>query len=325
MTTPQRGRGGGAAAISVRGLRQSYGDFEAVRDVSFEVGRGELYALLGTNGAGKTTVIETLEGFRRPGAGAVRVFGIDPYGQPAALRERVDAVLQNSGQFPELTVRETVDLARDLCADPMGTAEVLAITGLEEQAGVVVRQLSGGQRRRLDLGTALLSRPEALFLDEPTAGMDPAARRAAWEVVSGAVRGGAAVVLTTHYLEEAERLADRIGIMHRGRMHVSGTLRSIVAERGDRIGFALPDGVRAGDLPALEGAQPDVELRGARAWVGYTVHGGDTELRAHRALAALVAWAERFRTGLPLLEVRPATLEDAFLSVADSTRELAEG
>ncbi|MFC3999779.1 ABC transporter ATP-binding protein [Nocardiopsis sediminis] len=306
-----------AAAISVRDLHQRYGDFEAVRGISFDVARGELFALLGTNGAGKTTTVETLEGFRRPASGTVRVFGIDPYGQPAALRERVDAVLQHSGVFAELTVAETVDLSRDLAADPLDRDHVLELTGLADKAGAAVRQLSGGQKRRLDLGLAVLSRPEALFLDEPTTGMDPEARRATWTLIAGLVDDGTAVLLTTHYLEEAERLADRLAIMHRGEIRVSGTLREVVAGRGDRIGFRLPHDVRAGDLPDLPGATVAVETRDGAAWAGYTVLGDDAEGRAHRALAPLMAWAGERGLTLDRLELRSASLEDVFLGVAD--------
>ncbi|GAB3438786.1 ABC transporter ATP-binding protein [Streptomonospora sediminis] len=306
-------------AISVRGLRQSYGTFEAVKGISFEVRRGELFALLGTNGAGKTTTIETLEGFRRPSSGTVRVFGTDPYGQPPELRERVDAVLQHSGLLPELTAAETVDLSRDLAADPMDRAEVLELVDLADKAKVPVNRLSGGQKRRLDLGLAVLSRPEALFLDEPTTGMDPEARRATWATIAELVRAGTAILLTTHYLEEAERLADRLAIMHRGEIRVEGTVRDVVAEWGDRIGFRLPADVRSADLPELPGASAAVEMRGSTPWVGYTVRGDDTAGRAHRALEALLEWARLRGTTLERLELRSASLEDVFLSVAEGT------
>ncbi|GAA1983739.1 ABC transporter ATP-binding protein [Nocardiopsis rhodophaea] len=313
------------AAVSVRDLRQSYGDFEAVKGISFDVVPGELFALLGTNGAGKTTTIETLEGFRRPTSGTVRVFGSDPYGQPPALRERTNAVLQHSGLFGELTVAETIDLSRDLCADPLGRDEVLALTGLADKARVAVRQLSGGQKRRLDLGLAVLTRPEVLFLDEPTTGMDPEARRETWTLIADLVADGVAVLLTTHYLEEAERLADRLAIMHRGEVKVAGTLREVVVGHGDRIAFRLPADVRFDDLPGLPGATAEVEMRQEEAWVSYTVRGEDTEGRAHGALAPLLAWADVHSTTLHRLEVRSASLEDVFLSVADGAADLVSG
>ncbi|KUP96382.1 ABC transporter ATP-binding protein [Thermobifida cellulosilytica] len=313
MTTTQHDE---SVAISVRDLRQSYGSFEAVRGVSFTVSPGELFALLGTNGAGKTTTIETVVGFRRPTGGSVRVFGLDPFGQPAQLRPRVNAVLQRSGVFEELTVAETVELARDLAADPMGTAEVLAAVNLAEKAGIAVRRLSGGERRRLDLGLAILTRPEVLFLDEPTTGMDPEMRRETWQIIKDQVENGTAVVLTTHYLEEAERLADRLAIMHRGEVRVSGTLGEVVSAWGDRIGFRLPDNLRSQDLPRLPDAEAALDVRGGDPWAVYTVTGPDTARRTHRALAALFSWADEHFLTLERLEARPASLEDVFLSVA---------
>ncbi|GAB3207113.1 ABC transporter ATP-binding protein [Marinactinospora endophytica] len=303
-------------AISVRDLRQSYGTFEAVRGISFDVAPGELFALLGTNGAGKTTTIETLEGFRRPSAGTVRVFGVDPYGQPPELRERVDAVLQHSGLFEELTVAETIDLSRDLAADPRDRADVLELVSLTDKADVAIRQLSGGQKRRLDLALALVSRPEVLFLDEPTTGMDPEARHATWKIVSDLVSEGVAVLLTTHYLEEAERLADRLAIMHHGEIRVEGRLDDVLTGWGDRIGFRLPERVRAEDLPDLPGADRDVDVHNGEPWVTYTVTGEDTAGRAHRALATLLAWAGERAVLLERLQVRGASLEDVFLDVA---------
>ncbi len=302
--------------ITVRELRQSYGDFEAVRGVSFDVARGELFALLGTNGAGKTTTIETLEGFRQPSSGTVRVFGTNPYGQPGELRERVDAVLQHSGVFDELTVAETVDLSRDLAADPLDRDTVLDTVGLVERAGVTVRQLSGGEKRRLDLGLAVLSQPEVLFLDEPTAGMDPEARRATWRVIEDLVAGGVAVLLTTHYLEEAERLADRIAIMHAGEIRVSGRIHEVLTGWGDRLGFRIPDGLRLDDLPDLPDAAAETDIRQGEPWVSYVVTGDDTTGRAHRAMVELLDWARHHDITLRRLELRSAALEDVFLSVA---------
>ncbi|MBB4929442.1 ABC-2 type transport system ATP-binding protein [Lipingzhangella halophila] len=325
ISPARTGTGITAPAISVRDLRQSYGDFEAVRGVSFGVGRGELFALLGTNGAGKTTTIETLEGFRRPTSGEVRVFGTDPFGQPASLRERVDAVLQHSGVFGELTVSETVDLSRDLAANPLDRDTVLRTIGLADRARVAVRQLSGGQKRRLDLGLALLSQPEVLFLDEPTAGMDPEARRATWRVIEDLVAGGVAVLLTTHYLEEAERLADRIAIMHAGEVRVSGRIHEVLTGWGDRIGFRIPDGLRLDDLPDLSGAAAEADIRENEPWVSYVVTGDDTAGRGHRAMAELLDWARHNDVTLQRLELRTASLEDVFLSVAaqDGVAELA--
>ncbi|MEV2278431.1 ABC transporter ATP-binding protein [Nocardiopsis sp. NPDC049922] len=308
--------------VAVRDLRQRYGDFEAVRGVSFEIHPGELFALLGTNGAGKTTTIETLEGFRRPSSGTVRVFGEDPYGQPAAIRERTNAVLQGSGLMEDLTVRETVDLARDLAAQPRGTEEVLDMVSLTDKRAVAVRQLSGGQKRRLDLALALVTTPEVLYLDEPTTGMDPEARIETWRIVSELKKDGVAILLTTHYLEEAERLADRLAIMHRGEVRVEGTLAGVLEGWGDRVAFAVPEDVSTDDLPELEGADLAVETRGQALWATYTVRGGDVADRAHHAVAALLAWAGGRGTTLRHLQVRGASLEDVFLSVADGAADL---
>ncbi|WP_285758612.1 ABC transporter ATP-binding protein [Nocardiopsis ansamitocini] len=320
MTTAQQ-----HTAISVQDLRQAYGTFEAVRGVSFDVAPGELFALLGTNGAGKTTTIETLEGFRKPTAGTVRVFGTDPFGQPAALRPRVNAVLQHSGVFEELTVAETIDLARDLAARPMGRVEVLKTVSLTDKATVAVRQLSGGQKRRLDLALAILTRPEVLFLDEPTTGMDPEMRRETWRIIGDQVAQGVAVLLTTHYLEEAERLADRLAIMRNGLVEVEGTVAGVVAGKGDRIGFRMPDRIRSEDLPRLPGARFSVEVRSGDQWAAYDVSGDDIAGRAHRAVATLMGWADSNGITLERLQVRTASLEDVFLDIADGDAAVPAG
>ena len=322
---PTGSRSAAGPVVSVRDLRQSYGDFEAVGGISFDIRAGELYALLGTNGAGKTTTIETLEGFRRPTGGEVRVFGLNPYKQPRALRQRTNAVLQSSGTFTELTVKETVELARRITADPLGLHEVLEKVGLTDKAKVKIRQLSGGQKRRVDLALAIVSRPEVLFLDEPTTGMDPEARRDTWQVISALVEGGAAVLLTTHYLEEAERLAHRLGVMHRGRMRVEGALSEVLTGWGDHIGFRLPAEVRTGELPALPGAEVAVQHREDHLWVSYSVKGDDTAHRAHRAMARLLEWASHERVWLDRLSLRSASLEDVFLNIADGSEVAAMG
>jgi ABC-2 type transport system ATP-binding protein len=310
-----------APAIQVHDLRFNYGDFEAVKGISFEVAPGELFALLGTNGAGKTTTIEVLEGFRRPAKGEVWVLGLDPGGHPAPLRARVNAVLQHSGTYPELSVAETIDLARDLTPRPRPRAEVLEFVDLAEKAATRAGRLSGGERRRLDLALAIVTRPEVMFLDEPTTGMDPEARRATWEVMNRLRSEGTSILLTTHYLEEAERLADRLAIMHHGEIRVRGTLEEVVTSRGDGIAFRLPDAVHTEDLPVLPGeARAEAEVRSGEPWVQYRVHGeNDAEERAHHALTVLLRWAEDAGVTLQNLEVRSASLEDVFLSVADGS------
>ncbi|MFV2198084.1 ABC transporter ATP-binding protein [Nocardiopsis sp. LOL_012] len=312
----------GEPVVAVRDLHQRYGDFEAVKGVSFEIHPGELFALLGTNGAGKTTTIETLEGFRRPSSGTVRVFGRDPYGQPSGVRERTNAVLQGSALMEDLSVQESLDLAYDLAADPRPVGEVLELVGLADKAKVRTRQLSGGQKRRLDLALALLTRPEVLYLDEPTTGMDAEGRIDTWRILQGLKDEGTAVLLTTHYLEEAERLADRLAIMHRGEVGVEGTLDAVLSGWGDRVGFALAEDVRTADLPGLPGAELSVESRGDTLWATYTVTGGDTELRAQHTVTALLEWAAAHGSALRRLQVRGASLEDVFLRVADGAADL---
>jgi ABC-2 type transport system ATP-binding protein len=332
--------------IEVGGLRQAYGDFEAVRGVSFSVPRGELFALLGTNGAGKTTTVEVLEGFRAATGGTVRVLGLDPVGQRRQLRPRVGIMLQEGGFIGDLTVAETVGLWKGLSEDAgrpvtlSGTTEppagsgllgrfwgvdrqtmgALELAGLERKARTKVRQLSGGQRRRLDLALAVISRPEVLFLDEPTTGMDPEARRATWKVIEDLRVGGTTVLLTTHYLEEAERLADRLAIMHEGLIHLHGTVEEVVAGAGDRVSFRLP-GIAWSfdDLPRLDGTAPVLTYGGATE-VAYTLTVGRPETRAHEAVRHLLAWADVRGESLERLAVRRGTLEDAFMRVAGEVK-----
>jgi ABC-2 type transport system ATP-binding protein len=209
-------------AIEVSGLRKSYGSLEAVRGLSFGVERGEVFGLLGPNGAGKTTTVEILEGYRRRSAGEVWVLGQDPEERDRHLQERVGIVLQSSGFYPRLTVREAVEHFAKAYPSPRDPGETIALVGLDEKADARAGQLSGGQKRRLDLALALVGDPELVFLDEPTTGFDPAARRTAWSVVERLKDLGKTVVLTTHYLDEAQALADRVAIVKEGRIVAEG-------------------------------------------------------------------------------------------------------
>jgi ABC-2 type transport system ATP-binding protein len=211
-----------AAAIEVEGLRKAYDGREAVRGIDFQVRRGEVFGLLGPNGAGKTTTVEILEGHRERTAGSVSVLGHDPGARPAALRERVGVVLQSCGTYPHLSVRETLAHWASLYPAPREVEEVIALAGLGEAADRRARTLSGGQQRRLDLALALVGDPELVFLDEPTVGFDPAARRAAWETVRSLRDLGKTVLLTTHYLDEAQALADRVAIIKDGAILAEG-------------------------------------------------------------------------------------------------------
>ncbi|KNB49261.1 ABC transporter ATP-binding protein [Streptomyces caatingaensis] len=317
----------GESVIEVSGLRRRYGPegaagFEAVRDVSFDVRRGEVFALLGTNGAGKTSTVELLEGLAPPTGGRVRVFGHDPYGERAVVRPRIGVMLQEGGFPSGLTAVETATMWAGCTSGARPVGEALELVGLDGRRDVRVKQLSGGERRRLDLALALLGRPEVLFLDEPTTGLDPQARRLTWELVRELRDGGTTVVLTTHYLEEAEALADRLAIMSEGRIAVAGTPGEVIAGRPSRIRFAMPPGWFVGDLPPLAelGVLHHSELPEAR---------GQVELRTRelqRTLTGLLLWARETGVELEGLDARTASLEEAFLAIAgaDATREGAE-
>ncbi|MFI6648715.1 ABC transporter ATP-binding protein [Streptomyces sp. NPDC050529] len=299
--------------IEATGVRRSYaGGFEAVTGVSFSVARGELFALLGTNGAGKTSTVELLEGLARPDGGTIRVLGHDPYAERAAVRPRIGVMLQEGGFPSDLTAAETVRMWAGCTSGARPTGEALDLVGLGHRTGVRVKQLSGGERRRLDLALALLGRPEVLFLDEPTTGLDAEGRRDTWELVRRLKEDGITVLLTTHYLEEAEALADRLAIMHRGRIVTAGTTTEVTAARPSRIRFELPDGTTAGQLP--------LGLRAA-------AEGRRIEIRTHRlqeSLTELLRWAAESDVRLIGLDARPASLEEAFLEIAKSAAETEE-
>ena len=231
----------GVPAIEVRGLTKAYGAHQAVRGVDFTVARGEVFGLLGPNGAGKTTTVEVLEGYRARDTGTVSVLGYDPGNRSAQLRSRVGIVLQSCGTYPHLTVAETVEHFAALYPAPREVGEVLALAGLEECAGRRARTLSGGQARRLDFALALVGDPELIFLDEPTTGFDPGARRAAWDVIRALRDLGKTVVLTTHYLDEAQTLADRVAILQHGGILAEGAPDALAAARY-RVAWRAADG-----------------------------------------------------------------------------------
>ncbi|WP_101255457.1 ABC transporter ATP-binding protein [Streptomyces barkulensis] len=300
----------GEQVIEVSGLRRRYGPakgdggFDAVRGVSFSVARGELFALLGTNGAGKTSTVELLEGMAEPSGGRVRVLGHDPYRERARVRSRIGVMLQEGGFSSDLTVAETARMWAGCTSGARPTSEALEMVGLAPRADVRVKQLSGGERRRLDLAMALLGRPEVLFLDEPTTGLDAEGRRETWRLVRELREGGTTVVLTTHYLEEAEELADRLAIMRAGRIVVSGTPAEVTASRPSRIRFTLPEGMPAARLP--------LSLKAAE-------HGRGVEIRTGRlqeSLTELLLWARQEGVTLAGLDARSASLEEAFLEIA---------
>lgn len=303
----------GERVIEAAGVRRSYGGgggsgdgFEAVRGVSFQVARGELFALLGTNGAGKTSTVELLEGLARPSGGTVRVLGRDPYAERARVRPRIGVMLQEGGFPAELTVGETARMWAGCVSGARPVDEALAMVGLAARRGVRTKQLSGGERRRLDLGLALLGRPEVLILDEPTTGLDAEGRRDTWELVRELRADGTTVLLTTHYLEEAEALADRLAIMRDGRIVATGTPAEVAGGRPARITFGLPDGWSPGDLP--------IQVQGYEEQEGRAVLHTD---RLQEALTALLRWAADNDVRLERLDAREASLEEAFLAIVD--------
>ncbi|MEV6117615.1 ABC transporter ATP-binding protein [Streptomyces sp. NPDC052109] len=296
--------------IEVTDLRRVYGGgFEAVRGLDFSVARGEIFALLGTNGAGKTSTVELLEGLAAPTGGRVRVLGHDPYRERAAVRPRTGVMLQEGGFPAELTVAETARMWAGCTSRARPEGEVLGLVGLADRHGVRVKQLSGGERRRLDLALALLGDPEVLFLDEPTTGLDAEGRRDTWELVRALRDAGSTVLLTTHHLEEAEVLADRLAILHEGRIAACGTPAEVTAGRPSRMSFELPEGYFLGDLPPL-------------AALGVCEHDSDgrfVRLRTaqlQRTATAVLTWAEQAGVELTALDVRSASLEEAFLGIA---------
>ena len=295
-----------APVITVRGLRKSYGAVEAVRGIDLSVSSGEVFALLGPNGAGKTTTVEILEGQRDRSAGEVWVLGHDPGRNERALKRRIGIVLQSAGVEPYLTVQETIDLFRGYYPNPLPTDEILDVIGLREQRRTLVRRLSGGQQRRLDVAIGLAGDPELLFLDEPTTGFDPAARRGAWGMIRNLRSLGKTVVLTTHYMDEAENLADRVAIIVDGRIVAEGTPAELVRkDRATTIRFRVSS--EAGEPPAGLGAEP-TDRTG-----GYAV----TTDTPTQTLHGLTGWAVEQGVELAELSVSQPTLEDLFVELAD--------
>ncbi|MFH8367724.1 ABC transporter ATP-binding protein [Streptomyces sp. NPDC018031] len=296
--------------------RRYAGGFAAVRGVSFSVARGELFALLGTNGAGKTSTVELLEGLARPAEGSVRVLGRDPFRERSLVRPRTGVMLQEGGFPSELTVTETIRMWAGCTSGARPAAEALEMVGLGPRRDVRVKQLSGGERRRLDLALAVLGRPEVLFLDEPTTGLDAEGRRETWALVRSLRDSGTTVLLTTHYLEEAEELADRLTILHEGRTAASGRVADVVARYPSRLSFRLPEGFFLGDLPPLA----------PLGVLGHETAGRLVRLRTddlQRTATGLLVWARDTGVELEGLDARSASLEEAFLAIA-ATRTPAE-
>ncbi|MFC7405466.1 ABC transporter ATP-binding protein [Georgenia alba] len=302
--------------ISVHGARRTYGTgataFEAVRGIDLEVRPGELFALLGTNGAGKTSLLEVIEGLAPTSAGTVKVLGHDPYRERHRVRPRTGIMLQEAGFPADLTAAETARMWHGTLGNPRPVEQCLAMVSLSHRAKVRVSSLSGGERRRLDLALAIMGRPEILFLDEPTTGLDPQSRRSAWDLVRHLLGEGTTVVLTTHYLQEAEELADRLAIMHAGQVVREGSIADVVAAEPARIRYqtadaALRDPVALSALPALAG-RPRSDATGVEIET--------TDLQA--TLTALLVRAQEAGAALEHLDASPASLERAFLAVAEA-------
>jgi ABC-2 type transport system ATP-binding protein len=300
MSAPLRA---GEPVIAVRGLRKDYGEVEAVRGIDLEVRRGEIFAFLGPNGAGKTTTVEILEGFRARSGGEALVLGVDPAHGGAEWRNRVGIVLQESSPEPGLTVRECLALYAGYYEQPRNIDETIALVGLDAKADTLGEELSGGQRRRLDVALALIGDPELVFLDEPTTGFDPSARRQAWHVIAGLRALGKTVFLTTHYMDEAENLADRIAVIANGAIVAEGTPQTLGGreQMAARISFTLPNRAVLDELPLrarVENGRAAVESRSPLADV-----------------KALAAWAASRDLDLPDLDVRRPSLEDVYLEL----------
>ena len=281
------------AAVIVTELRKSYGQLEAVRGVTFEIEQGEVFGLLGPNGAGKTTTVEVLEGYRTRDGGSVSVLGVDPQQAGSAWRERIGVVLQSSAMYPNLTVTEHVALFAGYFSKPRDVGEVVELVGLDEKRNARVKTLSGGQARRLDLALGLIGDPEVLFLDEPTTGFDPAARRAAWDMIRSLRELGKTVLLTTHYLDEAEQLSDRVAVLREGRI------------------------VALGKPSELTGGRVATEIR-------YRRDGLDVLIETHEPTKTLhELTGEALARGVELegLQVRRPTLEEIYLELTGDTQE----
>jgi ABC-2 type transport system ATP-binding protein len=297
-------------AIEVRGLRRSYGTVEAVRSVSFEVARGEVFCLLGPNGAGKTTTVEILEGYRSRSAGDARVLGIDPASGSRELRDRVGIVLQQCGVQNDLTVAELIEMYGRYYTRRRPVDELIELVDLVRKRDVRAKNLSGGQRRRLDLALALVGDPDVLFLDEPTTGFDPAARRGAWATVRSLCELGKTVFLTTHLMDEAQTLADRVAIMRAGEIIAIGGPDELGGRdlRPAEIRFVLPAGWSLGDLPDLNGAERS--MQGDRVLI--------TAREAVRVANAVTGWALERGVELEHFSVSQPTLEDIYLELTGS-------
>ena len=305
-----------AAAIEIRGLVKRYGRTTAVDGLDLVVEQGQTLALLGPNGAGKTSTVECCEGYRRPDAGTVRVLGLDPWADAARLRPRVGVMLQEGGVYPQAYPHEVLALFARFYADPVDPEALLGHVGLQDARRTRYRDLSGGQKQRLALALALVGRPQVVFLDEPTAGLDPAARRTTWDHVRHLQRLGTTIVLTTHLLDEAEELADRVAIIDHGRLVAEGTPDELTQDAATALTFSAPPGIDAAALAAALG-HPVVEERSGR----YRVDAAGSPA----LVAALTAWLAEHDVSVGQLNAGKASLEDVFLRLTAESSAAAHG
>lgn len=296
-----------ATVIEVDGMSRRYGSgkdaFYAVRDLDLKVREGELFGLLGTNGAGKTSSLEVIQGLSRATEGSVRVLGMDPVRERRQLRPNLGIMLQKGGLPQDLTARESLSMWAGTCSNPLSVDEVLERVDMRDRSDTRVKFLSGGEARRLDLACAIIGRPRVLFLDEPTTGLDPESRRNTWQLIAELKASGVTIMLTTHYLDEAESLCDRLAIMHRGTVVRGGTVAEVVADHPAQIKLNRPDVL----LPALAGADMRVENDSVVI----------TTATVQETLTDLLVWAQRNQVVLSGLDARAASLETVFLSIAD--------
>jgi ABC-2 type transport system ATP-binding protein len=298
-----------APVVTVRELRKSYGEVERLHGISFSVEAGQIFGFLGTNGAGKTTTIEILEGYRSRSSGEVTVLGVDPARADRAWRNRIGIVLQESELNPVYTVRETVTMFARYFDSPTPIGRTLDVVGLSANADERIGRLSGGQKRRVDVALGLVGDPDVLFLDEPTTGLDPAARREMWRMIDGLRTEGKTVFLTTHYMDEAARLSDRIVILRAGAIAAEGTPDELSRSLGrtSDISFALPPGTTRSEIETAVGTAATVESETVRLRTD----------SVQRVLARLLRWAEDARVELSSLQVTQPTLDDVFVQLAE--------
>lgn len=293
-------------AIEVRNLRKAYGGQPAVDGLSFTVAVGEVYGMLGPNGAGKTTTVESVEGLRQPDSGEIQVLGMSHGKDTPAIKARIGIGLQTTGLFPKLTVREIINLYASFFPRPLATANLIELVGLKEKGNARSAELSGGQKQRLALALALVGDPDLVFLDEPTTAMDPAARRSVWDLILDLKARGKTVVLTTHYMEEAAYLCDRVAVVDRGRIIAEGRPDDLVREHFSEtaIEFSTPKSVALDRFKALAGVSRVLTENGATTLLSTDVP---------ESVAALLAFAKAEAFRLDRFTVRNATLEDLFL------------